>query len=142
MIALKHTSWEDWHNRYPQTEVLSTETGFRRDYSRDPYAGYGRSSAIWFGVKSHSERYHPKEQVIGVVIEGASKAYPFSALADTDGEIEDTLGGRRILIRYDSRHRSGSVHDALSGAEIPSVIAYWFAWYAFYPHTALFGDEP
>ena len=27
------------------------------------------------------------------------------------------------------------------GEEIPSMIAYWFAWYAFHPDTDIFGSE-
>src|SRR5437870_5629196 len=47
-VALTHTTWADWKARHPDTLVLSAETGFSRDYSRDPYAGYESSSRIMF----------------------------------------------------------------------------------------------
>ena len=31
-FPLRHTTWRDWVARYPDTEVLSDETGFRRNY--------------------------------------------------------------------------------------------------------------
>lgn len=138
MIPLAHTTWEDWRARHPATEVLSTDTGFDRDYGRDPYQDYARSGTLWFSVPHRDARHHAKEPVIGVRIDGTAKAYPFSALARTDGEMEDSIAGRSVIVRYDEGHRTGSIHDAASGDELPSVIAYWFAWRAFYPDTAVF----
>lgn len=136
-IPLLHTTWQDWRDRFPQGEVLSTETGFRRDYSRNPYQGYEGSRRIWFSVSGQDERLHPKAWVIGVEIEGAFKAYPFDELALTNGEVSDTLGGEAITLHYDSAHRSAWVTDA-QGKTIAAVTAYWFAWQAFHPDTALF----
>ncbi len=141
MIPLTHTSWEDWRSRYPQTEVLSTDTGYSRDYSRDPYVSYDRAFKIMFRVSSYSDRYHPKEPVIGIVIDGVAKAYSFSTLAVTKGDIHDELNGRPVIIRYDAKHRTGAIHDAVTGDELPSVTAYWFAWYAFYPDTEYFDPD-
>lgn len=143
MIPLTHTSWQDWQQRHPHTQVLSRDTGHDRDYGRDPYAGYARSRDIWFQVSHHSGRHHPKEPVIGVVIDDQAKAWPFERLAVLGEQVEhaDTLAGKDVLVRYDHRHRTGSVHDAKTGEEIPSVIAFWFAWYAFYPDTAVFDGD-
>lgn len=138
MIPLTHTSWEDWRSRHPQSEVLSTDTGYSRDYSRDPYVGYDRAFKIMFRVSHLSERYHPKEPVIGIVMDGVAKAYSFSTLAVTKGDIHDEINGHPVIIRYDDKHRTGTIHDAVTGDELPSVTAYWFAWYAFYPDTKYF----
>ncbi|GAM64201.1 hypothetical protein JCM19232_3477 [Vibrio ishigakensis] len=37
-IPMSLDLWGNWMARNPDTLVLSTDTGFRRDYSRDPYA--------------------------------------------------------------------------------------------------------
>lgn len=136
-IAVSHTSWQDWRKRHPDTLVLSTETGYARDYTRDPYAGYAQNPALLFPVQGRSARYHPKEQVIGVELNGKAKAYPFAELSRRRGEVADTVGGQRIIVRFDAEHRTGTVFDA-RGNEIPSVIAYWFAWYAFHRDTEVF----
>jgi len=141
-IPLAHTTWADWKSRHPDTLVLTPETGYSRDYQRDPYDGYGRSAEIWFGVQQRSERFHPKELVIGLEIDGRFKAYPFEALVRSGGELRDRVGGRALIVRFDARHRTGSVHDAATGAEIPTVIAYWFAWYAFHPDTEVHEGKP
>ena len=34
--------WKAWKEGYPDGEVLSTDTGFRRDYNSNPYAEYAQ----------------------------------------------------------------------------------------------------
>jgi len=137
LLPASHTSWKDWSARFPGSKVLSTRTGMRRDYSRSPYAGYERSRKLYFPVSSRDMRYHPKEQVIGVSTDGADKAWPFAELAKSDGAVIDTLEGERVTVRYNSEARSGAVFDE-TGAEIPSVIAYWFAWMSFHPQAEIY----
>lgn len=117
--------------------MLSEDTGFKRDYQRDPYAGYTDRKDIYFPIKHCDPRYHPKERVIGVEIDGHSKAYPFSELAKTDGNIIDKIGTRTIKIHYNDSHQSGIELD--EDNNVPATMtSFWFAWYAFHPETAVF----
>jgi hypothetical protein len=136
-IIMAHTTWADWRRRYPDTQVLSTDTGYRRDYGRSPYAGYSSSKALYFPLAGLDRRYHPKEQVIGVSLDGQHKAYPFVELARSSGELGDRFAGRRLRIQFDPVNRTGRILDG-RGEEIPSTIAYWFAWQAFHPHSAVY----
>lgn len=140
MVPISHTTWADWKKRHPGTLVLSTDTGFARDYTRDPYESYVQNASLLFPVKGQSARYHPKEQVIGVEINGKFKAYPFVELSKGPSQVDDTLGGKKITVRFDREHRTGNVYDA-TGKEIPSVIAFWFAWYAFHSDTELYSPK-
>lgn len=136
-VPLTHTSWADWRRRYPATEVLSTETGFERDYARDPYAGYGRVQRLMFDVQHRDDRFPLKEWVLGLRVNGAAKAYPFSVLeraVDRAGELNDTVGGQRLRIRYDRAHRTAEAFDA-QGRPLAGTMAFWFAWVAFHPRT-------
>lgn len=135
-LPVLHTSWADWRTRHPRTLVLSRDTGFPRDYGRDPYAAYAESERIMFPVGKTNRRFHPKERVIGISIGGAHKAYPFVELDRSPGPLADRVGGKAVKVEFDTAHRSGRVLDE-SGKEIPSVIAFWFAWFAFHPDTAI-----
>lgn len=53
-ITLAHTNWTDWKQLHPDMQVLSTDTGFARDYTRDPYAGYVQDQSIMFPVAGRS----------------------------------------------------------------------------------------
>jgi hypothetical protein len=137
LVATAHTSWADWVARHPDTLVLSEDTGFTRDYARDPYAGYDANPVILFPVANSSSRFDNKDVVLGIEVDGSRKAYPFRELAKTEGVIGDKLAGRDIRVSYDAQHRTARVLDK-DGEELPSVMTYWFAWYAFYPGSAVF----
>ncbi|NOR51305.1 MAG: DUF3179 domain-containing protein [Gammaproteobacteria bacterium] len=135
-VAMSHTTWGAW-KAGGDTQLLSTDTGYRRDYSKNPYGDYGESEKIFFPVGTIDRRYHPKEQVIGLELDGKFKAYPFIELANSESPLNDTLAGQKISVRFDAARRSGAVYDSV-GREIPTVIAFWFAWSSFHPEGELF----
>lgn len=137
MIALSHTTWADWKKKHPDTLVLSTITGYVRDYNRNPYSDYDSSTDIFFPVDYKAGKYHPKERVIGLEIDGQFKAYPFQELDKHGTAISETFAGKNIRIVFDSASQSGTIFDQ-QGREIPTVISFWFAWRAFHPDSAIF----
>ncbi len=82
-------------------------------------------------------RYHPKEPVLGIEINGQFKAYPFSELEQASSILKDIVAGQEITVRYTSQNRSANAYDA-EGNMLPTVTAFWFAWHAFHPHTDVF----
>jgi hypothetical protein len=138
-IPISHTTWRDWLSQHPDTTVLSENTGFSRDYSRNPYRGYEKSRSLYFQVNNTApDTYHPKEEVIGVEIDGAFKAYPFVELDKQDlSKFEDTIKGTRITISWDSVNRSVKLFNE-NGERIAGVQGFWFAWFAFHPETLVF----
>jgi len=137
MVPVTHTTWSDWRHSHTQTQALSTDTGHRRAYDRDPYAGYESSADVMFPLSFRSAGYHPKERVLGVQIGTQTKAYPFIELSKTNGVITDTLANTMLTIRFD--HLAGrATVQASDGTQWPAVVGYWFAWYSFHPDTAVF----
>jgi hypothetical protein len=136
-VFLEHTTWGEWHAAHPATLVLSTNTGAFRNYDRDPYSGYAENRELYFDTTHVDPRYHPKEWVVGVEINGITKAYPFSELKKARSSLSDQVGGRSITIQFNQQSRSASVLDA-DGKPIPSIMAFWFAWFAFHPDTQVF----
>ncbi|MCF7979938.1 MAG: DUF3179 domain-containing protein [Chromatiaceae bacterium] len=136
-LPLTHTTWGAWRRAHPQTQVLSTETGHRRNYDRAPYGGYSSHGELYFPVSARSKRYHPKERVLGVEVNGQFKAYPFAELSQTDGRVSDQLGGESIEVRFDWAQPSARAFDA-EGDPLPTTTLFWFAWYAFHPETEVY----
>ncbi len=92
---------------------------------------------LLFEVQHRDDRLPVKEWVLGLRIAGQAKAYPFSVLAqrvDAKGRLADRVGGAPVEIRFDRTHRSAEAFDA-AGQVLPSVMAFWFAWFAFHPKT-------
>jgi len=110
-----------------------------RDYGRDPYEGYERVQLLMFEVAHRDDRLPPKAWVLGPVLDGRAKAYPFDWLdrrADRDGWWQEQPGDRTLRIRYDRQARSAEAFDA-DGRALASVSALRFAWVAFHPDTTL-----
>ncbi|NIQ00177.1 MAG: DUF3179 domain-containing protein [Nitrospinaceae bacterium] len=137
LLTSTHTRWDAWRKRYPETFVLSTQTGHVRDYDRDPYAGYAASDRVMFSVGKLNRQFHPKEPVIGVKLNGVAKAYPFSELAKMKSPFKDRVGEKTLWVVYDAPSRTATIKDA-SGREVPTVTGFWFAWYAFHKDTQVF----
>ncbi len=142
LIPVTHTSWKRWKETSPKTLVLSEKTGFHRDYSHNPYAGYTNSSDLYFPVTAKSqENLHPKETVLGITIGNKHKAYPFSTLAESaQSQISDSLNGEFFTIHWDQEGYSAQAYN-LAGNPIQSIQGFWFAWYAFHPDTELYTPE-
>lgn len=140
LLSSTHTTWEAWKAKHPDTLVLSSDTGYRRDYDRDPYQGYENSERLMFGVNASSRKYHPKEKVIGIKLGKNTKAYPFSELSKVKSPVRDTLGKTPLRIFYDRKSRTAIIRDE-KNREIPSVVGFWFAWYTFHPETLIFSGK-
>ena len=136
-IPLTHTTWRDWRERYPETEVLSNETGFRRDYKTNPYLDYSRAGRLMFPVAQENSKYRRKSMVLGLELDGYFKAYPFSELSRSPREFVDEFPGRSFEVHYDRENQTASIVGE-NGDEWPTLIAYWFAWYAFHPATEIY----
>ena len=136
-LVLMHTSWSDWKRSNPHTLVMSTETGYERDYSRNPYASYDQVDEVWFPVRIRDDRYHAKEPVLGLEHSGQFRAYPFTELQQGGGNVQDVFGDRQISVHYDPAHRKAWALDE-KGAPLAGITTYWFAWYAFHPGTSVF----
>ena len=138
IIPSSHTSWKAWQEKYPDTEVLSTDTGSRRNYSRSPYGGYDKGRETYFPLAFRSQKYHPKERVMGISLDGKHKVYPFSELAKLKGSsLDDSFAGQSLKLTFDAENRDGAITDS-SGKILSTINTFWFAWYAFHPDAEIF----
>jgi hypothetical protein len=133
-IGLNTISWGQWKAEHPDTVVLSRDTGYSRDYDRDPYAGYEQNRDT-FGTDFEDDRLHPKEKIWGIEIDGKYKAYPDSVIAEKT-IFSDTFAGKQLAITRAS-DGEGVIEDS-SGEKIIPTISFWFSWVAFNPDTELF----
>lgn len=141
MLSTQHTSWGEWLRQYPDSRLLSFDTGLGFDYIQDSSQSYISSDISWFPVAHSDSAYPAKEQVDGVLIDGLAGAYPFSALPKTSGEFADQIGKWTIRLIRSVESQSLRALDEV-GRDIPVMVAYWFAWYGFYPQTTIYGAKP
>ncbi|MFQ5815392.1 MAG: DUF3179 domain-containing protein [Candidatus Hydrothermarchaeaceae archaeon] len=138
-ISIDTVVWRDWKKAHPDSEVLSQDTGFRRQYGRDPYGSYYEDSFLIFPVENRDDRVHPKTVIFGIEVGGVYKAYKEDDLKELK-TIEDTVNGVSVRVERDD---VGVVRitDLETGEEIIKERDFWFAWYAFHPETQLYSKS-
>ncbi len=138
IIQSSHTSWKAWKKKYPNSKVLSRETGYSRDYNRSPYGNYDKEVMTFFPIEFKSKRYHPKERVLGITLNGKQKVYPFAEISkNSGGKVTDEFAGETLTIEFDAENRDGLVKNS-KGVVVPSINTFWFAWYGFHPKGEIY----
>lgn len=159
------TTWGRWRERYPDSLLLTADTGYARDYGNDPYGGYSprdgyyANDVIPFTVLTFDEGEHPKEIVIGARTEAGAIAFNKDALLTT-GVLRGMAADMPMVAVRDDVLATGYVYEnpeelsvQPAGAEylveetsypaddLPlgrhlAMDAMWFAWSAYFPTTA------
>ncbi len=139
-LPAETTTWGAWRKAHPKTRVLSDQTGHRRNYAGDPYAGYHASTGLMFPPKRHDARLMDKQKVFGLTIGDDSVAYPVAHLPKGDSTTDD-VGGRAIRISRAPDTDTVRAVDHATGALVDGTAMYWFAWSAFHPDTRVWTPQ-
>jgi hypothetical protein len=164
------TTWGAWQSVHPDTTVLSTDTGFARNYGLDPYGeynprdGYYAEDRTLFPPLTPDDRFQAKEVFVGVRTADGAAAVRKSTLRES-GLVSGTVGGTPLLFVYgptldtgyaylnpDGRsfeYADGTVTaggepfapDALPLDRLVAPDAMWFAWAGFYPETEVYAGD-
>ena len=105
-IPAQMVAWETYKQASSGTQVLSRDTGFRRNYGRNPYVGYDRVDQppfLFFGETDG--RLPPKARVAAVALGGVDVAFPYPILAE-ERAVNYTVGGQDIAVFYEPGTRS------------------------------------
>lgn len=95
---LFETTWKTWRQMYPSTKVVTTETGYNRDYQQYPYGGYKTSENLIFPVSNSDPRLHPKERVLGVIFDDNARAYTFDNSVSGNKVTEDEFQSLKLVV--------------------------------------------
>lgn len=121
ILPVEHTTWGDWLQRYPDSVVLSFNTGYVRDYRRDPYRDLSLN----------------RQEAAAVFVGKAVKLYPLSELTKAGGPVEDVLSGKRLRLHYDSPSRRLTIQND-AGETVDHFVAFLADLRAFYPTAERF----
>jgi Protein of unknown function (DUF3179) len=89
--------WKEWKELYPDSKVLSTDTGSARPYGADPYGDYYTNGDVLFPVSNKDDRLGLKEIVIGFENNGQYKAYKLQEI-ENKRIINDQVNGKPIVL--------------------------------------------
>ncbi|HEX6231892.1 MAG TPA: DUF3179 domain-containing (seleno)protein, partial [Jiangellaceae bacterium] len=95
--------WAAFREAHPDGWVLSRDTGYSRDYGRNPYLGYdtdpGRDPL--FGAPTDDERLLPLERVIALEGGGETVAV-LRSLVEQARVLTETVGGQPLVLLFTS----------------------------------------
>lgn len=67
MVPIVTTTWQQWRKTHPDTQVLSIDTGYDRDYGEGvAYQDYFASDGLMFPVPSDDQRLRNKDEVLAM----------------------------------------------------------------------------
>ncbi|MBO9998648.1 MAG: DUF3179 domain-containing protein [Cyanobacteria bacterium SID2] len=129
-----------WLDRYPDSQILSTNTGYQRNYQRYPYGTYNQDRRIIFPVRNQDElELHPKAAISYIwTIDsgGAPDRFAGDSVQFIHREIEQMgertieFDGRSIRAYWDDTLETVVVEEA-DGTLIPAATAFAFVYPAF-----------
>ncbi|MEM1241335.1 MAG: DUF3179 domain-containing protein [Cyanobacteria bacterium P01_H01_bin.26] len=141
MLPTVKTTLGQWLEQYPDSQILSTRTGYARNYEGYPYGTYYTDERIVFDARNQEQReLHPKA-IVSYVWEpdgqtphnrfsGDSLQFVHDELQQ-QGSQEAELSGRTVRARWDESFETVVVEE-LDGTVIPSSTAFAFVYPAFY----------
>ena len=113
------TSWEEWRRLHPATLVLKPLPGYADRMAASNARikqGLTGEGVAPDGVTYRDERLKPKTMVLGLDVEGASKAFPLEALRGMR-VINDVLGGKPVLIVHQPASDTTTAFVARAGGK-------------------------
>ena len=114
-LASETVEWRTWRALHPDTKLLSRETGFARNYNRDPFTGLGAS--LDEGARPFQSnpaptdgRLAPSEMVLGLEVDGRHAVYSLTRIGD--GVRNDWLANRPIVLFTSASGPAGAAYFA------------------------------
>ncbi len=92
------TTWNTWKNMYPNSSIMTLETGFNRNYSNYPYGDYRTNHSNFnFPVNNEDNRLPAKDRVLALLSETQNKVYPIDEF-NTGRVVTDDFDNGEILV--------------------------------------------
>ena len=108
--------WRTWKTMFPAEAVLSTETGFSRNYGRYPYGGYRTNNQqLLFPVGEADDRLPNKDRVLAVIINQEVKVYTFDSFKNGVTVIKDDFQGKSMIIVGSQPDNFIMAYEAVNG---------------------------
>jgi len=99
VIHLIETSWATWKEMFPETKVVSRQTGHNRNYENYPYGDYkSNHNSLLFPVSTNDDRLLAKARVLGLMQGDNAKVYPIDKFEEETRLLYDTFQGEEIAV--------------------------------------------
>ena len=140
-IPAVKTTLGAWLAKYPDSKILSQDTGYGRNYQRYPYGSYYTDEEIIFPVRNQESRQlHPKKIVSYIweanqktpknYFSGSHHQFVHEEMKEM-GEKVVEFEGREVKAKWDRELETVLVEE-MDGTPIPSTTAFAFVYSAYF----------
>jgi hypothetical protein len=119
-------AWSDFRQAHPDGKVLSRDTGYDRDYGRNPYAGYDdiNSTPFLYEGPGTPGQLPAMARVLTVERGGEAVAYPYEVLQE-QRVVNDTVDDTEIAVFWEAGTASAlDAGNIASGRDVGTANAY------------------
>ena len=133
-------NWQTFKTLHPNGQALSQETGFSRDYLRNPYGNYHLMQDIYFPLFHMDERLPAKKLVMGIHVADKTIAIPKEIIVSEKEIVLDIGEETTVRVIYDaSLDFIQAFLKKEDGEEVLQIEpAFWFSWVATHPQTEIY----
>lgn len=140
LLAGELTTWGGWKTAHPATLAALEPSEWQGMLPRDkmmPMLEKITTFVAGFapGKSRTDRRLPPRETVVGILVEGTSRAYRLIDLQQV-GIIEELFNGQRIKVEFDEP--TAVVRVYANGTPLHGQRTWWLGWYEFHPQTTIF----
>lgn len=110
--------------KYQDAQVVSEDTGYNRDYTTNPYAGYESTEGFYFAPSKTDERYPSKAIFIAFSAGDTTVGIPADSIND-NSSYKITANGQ--VFNLEKKDGELDLRDA-SNQMVPFYFEMWFSW--------------
>jgi len=103
-------TWDKWKAYYPDSNIMSRDTGYFRSYNIDPYYEYSQIDSVYFPVAYEDKRIFAKKIVYGIGNSGKYQAYTEENLQKQD-VVNGEVGNLKYVLIWDAERNILRAYD-------------------------------
>lgn len=121
-INMQRITFKELKEKYPDAQVLSEETGYKRSYGFYPYGDYEENDELYFPVSLDDKTLHPKTIMLVVPLkDGTSVAFDWLKVEEN---AEILVNGKTMTLEKDGDEAIISYQ----GTHPATYFEMWFSW--------------
>lgn len=110
-IQVVETTMATWRAMFPDSKIMTRNTGHNRNYDVSPYGNYTTNRSLLFPVTSTDNRLHIKHRVIGIRSNSDSKAYQIDGFGSSTQTINEQFGNQPIVVVGNSSANIAAIYS-------------------------------
>ncbi len=124
LVSFQLITMGEVRGKYSNAQVLSRETGYSRDYDRNPYSGYEESDGFYFAPSVQDTRYPSKDIFVAFKFDNTPVAIPYTSLKEGTS-YQTKVNGKDVNIR---KTGEGVFVSTQNDDQITFYFEMWFSW--------------